>query len=996
MGKGARLRAERRGEQALQENLEGLLEAVSETRNAEGIAELVQERPELFAPEVLAHIETARDLPHAGPYLEPIGMLVRFAPENPERAWEAYTEARDLLQSALTAIEPRSEELGSMLDQRRYDEAIEVGEEVLSQAFADGLGLVVIETRERLVTAYRNAEGGDRAENIEKAIGHVDEVVQATPAPDRAGAMMNFAVLVSMRLKGDPAENFEIGVGVLRDALEEARRADDPKTTATSEMNLARTLQVRQRGEKIDNLIEARDLCRRSLTFRTLERDPVDWAYSMLNLGGIENDLIPLGAAEVGDAEGPLLELIEAGEQVEEKWLLGFAHSSLGAVHRDEARRIQHASERVSVGPGRPTPPEGEEAGRLGLARQHLESGLGLLDPARNPDTVGRTLADLAEVADHFEDEDEAIALYRTAVAHVDARLEPRLARDAGGRLGHLLAQNGEWDDAAAAFTKAVEGAELAFHARFATADRIDEGERSGNLPRWAAITIARAGDLEKALLVLENGRTRELRRRLGVGKGELELLPDDAREDYEAAQASLAALPLGADSHEAAYVLQRVVAAIREIPGREEFGTGFALADVSGAVEEGCPLLYVDPSPYGTMLLAAHRTGGEVHLETTFLERPIAFEVLMHSALGDYERLFREPQNPGESAGYLAALSNPDSDPDHLDRALVYLTATLGETLAKPIAQFLTKLGAAKATLVLCGPLAFAPVHAFRWEEDGVEVALLERFELRIAPSATLQGASIERAAERGERGVSLAALGDPDLDDPELDLPAAGAEVEEIAELFARDSRECAFRAEATSAFLERTAPSASHVHLACHGSGSLFSSDESEEPRIYLADREVTGSELVTLGLSADLTVISACETAVSSLGFQAHEALSLGAAFLAAGSSVAVASLWTVDDIATAMLMARFYREMFESGTSPAAALRSAQLWLRDLDEDEEQEFLVAHPEIEEAYRTREQAGDRPGRRGAAGAGAVVADRPYASPEFWAPFICFGAG
>ena len=42
---------------------------------------------------------------------------------------------------------------------------------------------------------------------------------------------------------------------------------------------------------------------------------------------------------------------------------------------------------------------------------------------------------------------------------------------------------------------------------------------------------------------------------------------------------------------------------------------------------------------------------------------------------------------------------------------------------------------------------------------------------------------------------------------------------------------------------------------------------------------------------------------------------------------------VASLWKVDDDATAELMKHFYREMFENGRSPAAALREAQLKMR---------------------------------------------------------------
>ena len=42
---------------------------------------------------------------------------------------------------------------------------------------------------------------------------------------------------------------------------------------------------------------------------------------------------------------------------------------------------------------------------------------------------------------------------------------------------------------------------------------------------------------------------------------------------------------------------------------------------------------------------------------------------------------------------------------------------------------------------------------------------------------------------------------------------------------------------------------------------------------------------------------------------------------------------VASLWKVDDEATAELMKRFYKNMLEAGMTPAAALREAQNSIR---------------------------------------------------------------
>ena len=51
------------------------------------------------------------------------------------------------------------------------------------------------------------------------------------------------------------------------------------------------------------------------------------------------------------------------------------------------------------------------------------------------------------------------------------------------------------------------------------------------------------------------------------------------------------------------------------------------------------------------------------------------------------------------------------------------------------------------------------------------------------------------------------------------------------------------------------------------------------------------------------------------------------------FMYAGASRVVASLWQVDDAATAQLMGTFYKAMLKDGLRPAAALRQAQMELR---------------------------------------------------------------
>jgi CHAT domain-containing protein len=48
------------------------------------------------------------------------------------------------------------------------------------------------------------------------------------------------------------------------------------------------------------------------------------------------------------------------------------------------------------------------------------------------------------------------------------------------------------------------------------------------------------------------------------------------------------------------------------------------------------------------------------------------------------------------------------------------------------------------------------------------------------------------------------------------------------------------------------------------------------------------------------------------------------------FMYSGTPRVIASLWKVDDDATAELMTEFYRQLLERNLSPAAALRQAQI------------------------------------------------------------------
>jgi CHAT domain-containing protein len=122
---------------------------------------------------------------------------------------------------------------------------------------------------------------------------------------------------------------------------------------------------------------------------------------------------------------------------------------------------------------------------------------------------------------------------------------------------------------------------------------------------------------------------------------------------------------------------------------------------------------------------------------------------------------------------------------------------------------------------------------------------------------------------------------------------------------------------------------------LHFATHG---LLNSRNPELSGIVLSlvdekGRPVDGflrlNEIYNLNLSADLVVLSACQTGLGK-EIKGEGLIGLTRGFMYAGAQRVVASLWKVDDAGTAELMKTFYRKMFREQMRPAAALRAAKV------------------------------------------------------------------
>jgi CHAT domain-containing protein/tetratricopeptide (TPR) repeat protein len=295
---------------------------------------------------------------------------------------------------------------------------------------------------------------------------------------------------------------------------------------------------------------------------------------------------------------------------------------------------------------------------------------------------------------------------------------------------------------------------------------------------------------------------------------------------------------------------------------------------------------------------------------------------------------------------------------------------AQLSRMLLGPVREFLGELGGERRLVIVPdGALHYLPWGALPLPEEGGSLSsapprpVLARHPVVVLPSASVLASlrRLEQNREPAPRRIALVA--DPVFgsDDPRLAAaadssvasapsppPAAGergglarlpwtrSEAEAIAALVPPDERLLALGFAASRAAVEGGALAGYRVvHFATHGildaenpalSGLVLSLVDAEGRR---QPGFLQLSDIYNLHLGADLVVLSGCRTALGR-EIRGEGLVGLVRGFLHAGAPRVVASLWRVEDRATAELMRRFYRALWEEGLAPAAALRSAQL------------------------------------------------------------------
>lgn len=245
----------------------------------------------------------------------------------------------------------------------------------------------------------------------------------------------------------------------------------------------------------------------------------------------------------------------------------------------------------------------------------------------------------------------------------------------------------------------------------------------------------------------------------------------------------------------------------------------------------------------------------------------------------------------------------------------------------------------------------------------------LVKEFPISYCNSSSVLKNLLEQSRANGQgykTGHNLIAFGDPvynEFPDSSSEtrkgfnrLEHSGNEVKQIASLFQGGSAELFLRENASEENVKKEGALSPfrYLHFATHG---LMDEKNPENSSLVLTlgndspeDGFLKASEIYNLEMNADLVVLSACQSGLGKM-VRGEGIIGLTRAFMYAGTPSVLASLWSVSDASTTLLMQRFYENLITEKLSKTDALNKAQI-------------------------------------------SMIKDEQYSHPFFWAPFVLNG--
>jgi tetratricopeptide (TPR) repeat protein len=877
-----------------------------------------------------------------------------------------------------------------------------------------------------LANAYASRRRGDLAENLEEAIRLQETALDALNPlsyPDAwVSAMQNLAVSYQERIVGSRADNIEKVLALLETAMVLRTSFDHPERRSELLELLGTAFLDRLRGDPDDNLERAIDSYRSAQELRNRDTSPAAWLrlhHKMLRAqlrrqsGRSQESAAASNAA--AEPERPSSDEFIAKMQSElaaispaddlPTWVNG--QVALGDMYcriapdsvdgLEHLRQVAQDNQRKAI--------------------EVYRGALAAIDKTNDPvlwawvnERIGRAYealhlwAEMRRRAMPFDDYDpEDLARdAREARQALDAavgalteglkafRADPRKALTGDVRLGRLHVEREDWEAARQAFASAAKAANILLADVEVNEEELKDTLKA--LSEWAELApyvFVINDEVEEALKAAEIAKARLIAKALTL---EALDLPAEDRRHLESLQEEI-------KQHEAKLVWPYLVhrtppldAVMRCRKELREFVAGAvatnALDLIDEIVADGSVLIFpflkafpLVTDPVGCLVIAFQQAG-VTQTKSLVLDKSLGGKEFWQT-LGDPRKDW-----PASYAKHQKGKSNSVAS-----RATLGAVAkALGSRFAGPLLQLFERCGIpprSRLHVLPQGALGALPLALARCPDGTV---LLDHFELSLSPSLrVLAAAKARRDADGGDRSLALCVCGKGGGEREDLEF--VGFETETVTSWFAAGAVDLLIDSEATKANCLRALERRTIWHFAAHG---VF-----EALKPVRSGIELVGGERLTVedllearGLAKpSLVVLSACETGLYDQKELPNEFIGLPAALMQVGASGVVATLWSVWDVVSTLVLSRFHELYAEGTVAPGAALRRAQLWLRDSSANEMHKALdrwvgESRLSAHEAARMRAII-DRQDR------GEGQSGPPFSAPAYWGGFVYYGA-
>ncbi len=876
------------------------------------LEQFVEGHPDLASPDVVATVanELNASLPQeevASPLAARLKLLQSLAAgASPAGSTDEYKRAIGNLFAQHVA--PRIAELIAALSEDPSPSLIPDAQELLTLAVRIG---------DPTLEAFASCDLGNRylrvpsSRGMEEATALLARTLELIGDDDPYWAVVagNLAQALVRRPSGDPNANWARA----HDLLTRACQADpesDVHTWVVNHTNLGLLLSERPGGSDVNDLTEAIGLIKAGAARRSPDEDLTDWAYAQVNLGFLYRR-----RSRPGD------------DAVATSLFQGAAARLDPAVDRRLWASLQLNIGELLAADAAP----GRDQDILNAARDGLEAEPPLEDPELKARLIWLTARHTAVPAG-------ALELRRQALNLLAPDIYSSLYLRIGAEVAKATELAGDWNVAASTYERMLLALDALLEAQSTEQGRRRTLEEWPRLSRWAAYALARADRPEQAVQAIEQGRARELAMstsRTTAQLADLRRIDANLANRYEYSRRAYAAAVIQAGRLQEAAAAQALVEAaadlrdavetIRTVPGHARFQAPLSTPELLRATG-GLPVAYLVPAALGSCVLTLENGADGETARTAVQFSGVNAVDVASVAVFDFDR---------DRPGLLTA-----QDKEQRQAALARLAELTAFT--EPVVALFQSVGVEKVVIVPTGPFSAIPIHAIPTSNGRV---LDDEGETHIAPSVAVYEAS-RRRSSRVAAG-HLVGVADTDELHP---LRASRQELAFVERLFAKFERPSIRLGDlATRQWVLDEARVATHLHFACHGSSSLAARFGCE---LVLADGVLDMTDLTEEQFGqCRLAVASACESGHHDIALTPDEFLGLPAGFLRGGAACVVASLWKVDDVATAFLMIRFYELLGADRAgplqTPVAALRAARLWMKTLTPANVGEYRRTH-------------------------------------------------